>query len=633
MHITDHLHPAGIALRQQAGSMQDALQMLVHLMAANGNLTDTEAFAADVRAREALGGTCVGGGLAIPHAKSKAVTAPGLAAITLDPPLVCDTPDGDPVRMMFLIAAPEGANDLHVQVLAELATLMLDKDLCAQLIAADSPESFCQLIARQEQAGETPPKAAAPSAAAAPKAGRPEHWRFVAVTACPTGLAHTYLAAEALQKAAQERGVRLKVETNGAAGVSDPLSPDDIAHADCIIVAADRAVSTARFVGKRVVSVSAQEAIRDPGAVLDRAAESNVPVYRGGDGFRANDWKEQCREAYRHLMSGISHMLPFVVGGGVLIAFALLFERLGVPAPVTDMMDTVGRAAFVLIYPVLAAFIAYSIGDMPAFMPGLMGGYLAQLGTTIAPEENWVSSGFWGALVAGFAAGLLIRVLNMVGRHLPQELEQVRTGLLIPALSLFSVGALMVLIVNPPLGHFNIWLFNLLDSMQGGSRLALGALLGALMATDYGGPINKAAYLTGTLALVSDQYDIMAAVMVGGMVPPIAVALSCLLFSNRFTPAERRTAPQNLLMGASFVTEGALSFALRDPLRVGTACVLGSALAGFLSVLLGCGCPAPHGGIFLIAVIHNPVGFLLALAAGSLVGAVVMGLLKKPLRL
>lgn len=631
MHITNHLNPAGVALRQQVDSMQDALEILVHLMAANGNLTDAGAFAADVRAREALGGTCVGGGLAIPHAKSKAVTAPGLAAMTLDPPLACDTPDGEPVRMMFLIAAPEGANDLHVQVLAELATLMLDKDLCGKLIAADTPQAFCELIARQEQAGETPPKAAAPGAAAA-KAGRPEHWRFVAVTACPTGLAHTYLAAEALQKAARERGVRLKVETNGAAGVSDPLSPDDIAHADCIIVAADRAISTARFVGKRVVSVSAQEAIRAPGAVLDRAAESNVPVYRGGDGFRANDWKEQCREAYRHLMSGISHMLPFVVGGGVLIAFALLFERLGVPAPVTDMMDTVGRAAFVLIYPVLAAFIAYSIGDMPAFMPGLMGGYLAQLGTTIAPEENWVSSGFWGALVAGFAAGLLIRVFNMAGRHLPQELEQVRTGLLIPALSLFTVGALMVLIVNPPLGHFNLWLFNLLDSMQGGSRLALGALLGALMATDYGGPINKAAYLTGTLALVSDQYDIMAAVMVGGMVPPIAVALACLLFSNRFTPAERRTVPQNLLMGASFVTEGALSFALRDPLRVGPACVLGSALAGFLSVLLGCGCPAPHGGIFLIAVIGNPVGFLLALAAGSLVGAAVLGLLKKPLR-
>lgn len=622
MHIIDLLHPGSVALHRQADSLQAALQMLVGLMAAGGNLTDVVAFASDVQAREALGGTCVGGGLAIPHAKSAAVKAPGLAALTLDPPLDCPTPDGQPVRMLFLIAAPADANDLHVQVLAELATLMLDEALCAKLIQADSPEEFCRLVEGQEKG---------PSPGSAGPAPKPEHWRFVAVTACPTGLAHTYLAAEALQKAAQERGVSLKVETNGAAGVSDPLTTEDIAGADCIIVAADRTVSTARFVGKRVVSVSAREAIRDPGAVLDRAAESCVPVYRGGDGFRANDWKEQCREAYRHLMSGISHMLPFVVAGGVLIAFALLFAQLGAPPAITDMIDTVGRAAFVLIYPVLAAFIAYSISDMPAFMPGLMGGYLAQLGTTMGPEENWVSSGFWGALVAGFAAGLLIRAFNWAGRRLPPELEQVRTGLLTPALSLLGVGALMVLLVNPPLGHFNLWLCDLLDGMQGESRLALGALLGALMATDYGGPINKAAYLTGTLALVSYQYDIMAAVMVGGMVPPIAVALACLIFPNRFTAGERHTAPQNLLMGASFVTEGALSFALRDPLRVGPACILGSGLAGFLSVLLGCGCPAPHGGLFLIAVIQNPVGFLLALAAGSLVGAALLGVLKKPL--
>lgn len=622
MHITDFLHPDSVALHRQVDSMQTAVHLLVELMAAGGHLTDPAAFEKDVRAREELGGTCVGGGLAIPHAKSEAVCAPGLAVLTLDPPLDCATPDGEPVRMMFLIAAPADANDLHVQVLAELATLLLDKDLCDRLIQAEEPVRFCGLIAAQEQAAD-PPENPTPG-------GRPEHWRFVAVTACPTGLAHTYLAAEALQKAAQERGVSLKVETNGAAGVNHPLSSEDIANADCIIVAADRAVSTARFVGKRMVSVSAREAIRDPGAVLDRAAESNVPVYRGGDGFRANDWKEQGREAYRHLMSGISHMLPFVVGGGVLIAFALLLAQLGAPSPLTDMMDTVGRAAFVLIYPVLAAFIAYSIGDIPAFMPGLMGGYLAQLGTTIAPQENWVSSGFWGALVAGFAAGGLVQILNCLGRRLPPALEQVRTGLLTPALSLLGVGALMVLIVNPPLGQFNLWLCDLLDGMQGDSRLVMGALLGALMATDYGGPINKAAYLTGTLALVNNQYDIMAAVMVGGMVPPISVALACLLFPNRFTAAERRTAPQNLLMGASFVTEGALSFALRDPLRVGPACVLGSGLAGFLSMLLGCGCPAPHGGLFLIAVITNPLGFLLALAVGSVVSAFLLGLFKKP---
>lgn len=621
MHITDLLQPGSVALHRQVDSISAALALLVELMANSGNLTDTAAFAKDVQAREALGGTCLGGGLAIPHAKSAAVRAPGLAALTLDPPLACTTPDGVPVRMMFLIAAPEDANDLHVQVLAELATLMLDKELCAQLVQADTPDAFCGLIAGQEKRQDPPP-------VTPPK---PERWRFVAVTACPTGLAHTYLAAEALQKAAQERGVSLKVETNGAAGVSDALTAEDIQGADCIIVAADRAVSTARFVGKRMVSVSARQAIRDPGAVLDQAAQRSVPVYRGGDGFRANDWTELGKEAYRHLMSGITHMLPFVVAGGVLIALALLFQQLGVPESFTGMMDTVGRTAFVLMYPVLAAFIAYSISDLPAFMPGLMGGYLAQLGTTIDPQESWVSSGFWGALVAGFAAGLLVRVLNWLGRRLPPALEQVRTGLLTPVLSLLGVGALMVLLVNPPLGDFNTWLCNLLAGMQGERRLALGALLGALMATDYGGPINKAAYLTGTLALVNDQYDIMAAVMVGGMVPPMGVALACLLFKNRFTRAEQRTAPQNLLMGASFVTEGALSFALRDPLRVGPACMLGSGLAGLLTVLLQCGCPAPHGGLFLIAVIRNPPGFLLALALGSLLTAVLLEILKKPL--
>lgn len=624
MHITDLLRPGCVSLHQQVDSMQEAIHRLVGLMEAGGNLTDPAAFEADVQARESLGGTCMGGGLAIPHAKSVAVSAPGLAVLTLDPPLACTTPDGIPVRMFFLIAAPAEANDLHVKVLAELATLLLDKEFCAKLEKAGTPREFCGLIAGQEQEPAPAPEE--------PPVRKPEHWRFVAVTACPTGLAHTYLAAEALQKAAQERGVSLKVETNGAVGVDQPLTTEDIAGADCIIVAADRAVSTARFVGKRLVSVSAQEAIRDAGAVLDRAAESNVPIYRGGDGFRANDWKELGREAYRHLMSGISHMLPFVVGGGVLIALALLFAQLGVPDSFTSMMDTVGRAAFVLMYPVLAAFIAYSISDLPAFMPGLMGGYLAQLGTTIAPKDSWVSSGFWGALVAGFAAGLLVRLLNRAGKRLLPALEPVRTGLLTPALSLLGVGTLMVLVVNPPLGDFNMWLCALLDGMQGDSRLVMGAVLGALMATDYGGPINKAAYLTGTLALVNDQYDIMAAVMIGGMVPPIAVGLACLLFPDRFTRAEQRTAPQNLLMGASFVTEGALSFALRDPLRVGPSCMLGSGLAGFLAILLRCGCPAPHGGLFLIAVIQNPLGFLLALAAGSFLAAAMIGMLKKPLQ-
>lgn len=620
MHITDLLQPGRVALHCQAGTMQQAIHQLVALMAGAGNLADPAAFEADVLAREAQGGTCVGSGLAIPHAKSKAVRAPGLAAMTLDPPLACDTPDGAPVRLLFLIAAPDQANDLHVKVLAELATLMIDRDLCAQLLQAASPQAFCDRIAQREEDPADP--------APAPP---PEHWRFVAVTSCPAGLAHTYMAAEALQQAAQARGIRLKVETNGAAGVQNELTPGDIAGADCVILAADRTVPTARFVGKRVLTVSTGEAIRDAAGVLEHASEGGVPVYRGGDAFRTNDWKELGREAYRHLMNGISRMLPFVVAGGVLIALALLLRQFGLPEEWADMMDTVGRAAFTLVYPVLAAFIACSISDMPGFMPGLMGGYFAQLGTTIAPQEQWISSGFWGALAAGFGAGLLVRGLNWLGRRLPAALEQVRASLLTPVLSLLCVGEVMVFVVNPPLGRFNLWLMDLLEGMQGGSRLLLGTVLGALMATDYGGPVNKAAYLTGTLALVDSQFDFMASVMVGGMVPPVGIALSCLLFPSRYTDAERRTVPQNLLMGASFVTEGALSFALRDPLRVVPACMLGSGLAGYLTVLLRCGCPAPHGGLFLIAVIQNPLGFLLAWAAGSLLTAAVLGLLKRPL--
>lgn len=618
MPITDLLQPGCVALRRRAGSMQEAVHLLVELLAGGGCLRDAAAFEADVLRREAQGGTCVGGGLAIPHAKSAAVRAPALAALTLDPPLACETPDGAPVRLLFLIAAPEQANDLHVKVLAELAALLMDRDLCAQLRKSTSPEEFCRQIAQQERP--------APSGQE-----QPGRWRFVAVTSCPAGLAHTYLAAEALQKAAHAHGVALKVETNGASGVQNELTPQDIAGADCVIVAADRTVPTARFVGKRVLTVSTGEAIRDAAGVLERASEGSVPVYRGGDGFRTSNWKELGQEGYRHLMGGISHMLPFVVAGGVLIALSLMLRQFGLPQQWTDMMSAVGNAAFTLVYPVLAAFIAYSISDTPGLMPGLMGGYFAQMGTTVAPQTEWVSSGFWGALAAGFGAGLLVRGLSWLGRRLPAGLEQVRAGLLLPVLGLLCVGALMVLVVNPPLGRFNVWLMTLLETMQGGSRLALGTLLGALMATDYGGPINKAAYLTGTLAMVDNQFDFMASVMLGGMVPPMGVALSCLLFPGRYTGAERRTAPQNLLMGASFVTEGALPFALRDPLRVVPACMLGSGLAGFLAVLLRCGCPAPHGGLFLIAVIQNPLGFLLALAAGSLLTAAVLGALKKPL--
>ena len=413
---------------------------------------------------------------------------------------------------------------------------------------------------------------------------------------------------------------------------SGELTEDEIQAADCIIVAVDRSISLARFVGKRLVYTSAGEAVRNADALLEKAVSGKASIYRGGHAFRTNDWKELGREYYGHLMSGISHMLPFVVAGGVMLALSLLLQHLGGPANWSTMMTNVGNAALSMMYPILSAFIAYSIADRPGLMPGLMGGYLAQTGMTTATKLSWIPSGFWGGLIAGFAAGLVVRLLNRLFRRIPQDLDHIKTGLLVPLLSLLFVGWLMLMVVNPPLGRFNRWMSLALAKLQGGSRLVLGAVLGALMATDYGGPINKAAYVTGTLAVTNSQYDLMAAVMAGGMIPPLGLALACLLFPTRFTKAERRTVPQNLVMGASFVTEGALPFALRDPLRVVPSCMAGSALAGFLTVLFGCGCPAPHGGLFLLAVIGNPLGFLAALAAGSLLTTLLVGMLKKPVK-
>lgn len=626
MRIANYLRPDCVALRQRADSLTGAVQQMVTLLDGTDNLTDTAVFAADVRARLALGGVCVGNGLAIPHAKSTAVRQLQLAALTLDPPLPCDTPDGKPLDLLVMIAAPAEANDLHVQVLAELATLFLDTDFCARLRESETPEAFCRAIsAREEQDAQEPPSDAAPGAA---KPG----YQLLAVTACPTGIAHTYLAAEALQQAAQARGLTLKVETNGAAGVNDELTDDEIQAAECVIVAVDRSIPLARFVGKRLVYASAGDAVRDADRLLEKAVSGKAPVYRGGHAFRTSDWKELGREYYGHLMSGISHMLPFVVAGGIVTAFSILLQHTGAPAKWIMLMTNVGKSSFAMMYPVLAAFIAYSIADRPGFMPGLMGGYLAQMGTTTATQLSWISSGFWGTIIAGFAAGLVVQLLNHLLRRVPPELDHIKTGLLVPLLSLLFIGALMLLVINPPLGHFNRWMSIKLSTMQGGSRLVLGTLLGGMMATDYGGPINKAAYVSGTLALVDQQYDLMAAVMAGGMIPPLGIGLACLLFPTRFTSTERCSAPQTLLMGATFVTEGALPFALRDPLRVSLACIAGSALAGFITILLGCGCPAPHGGLFLLPVMENPLGFLIALAVGTLTTALLLGMLKKPLK-
>ena len=618
MQITDLLQLPQIRLHSTAADLPAAVHTLCSLLAQDDAVQDAALLEQDVLARLAQGCVCMGNGLAVPHAKTAAVRRAALAALTLYKPICCTTPDGEPVNLLFLIAAPEGENDLHISVLAALAGLLVDKDFCRTLAAAQTPEQFRACIAEKETAAQPEPKR---------PTGR--HIRLLAVTACPNGLAHTYMAAEALQKSADKYGIAIKIETNGAGGTENELTPADIAEADGIIVAVNRAVPTARFVGKKVVNASADEAIREPEKLLEKVLSGKTEVYRGGEAMRNRNHAELVNEAYRHLMYGISRFIPFVVAGGISMALAMLVVHLNGPGTLAVMLNTVGQAAMAMIYPVLAAFIAASIGDTAAFMPGLMGGYLAQMGTTVNSESSWISSGFGGALIAGFAAGTLLRLLTTRCPKLPKDLDHIRTSLLVPLGSLLGIGALMVFLVNPVLGQVNYWLDTTLNSMRGGSRLLLGCVLGGLMATDYGGPINKAAYVTGTLALVGGQQDVMAAVMAGGMVPPLGVALACLLFPEKFTWEERRTVPQNLVMGASFVTEGALPFALKDPFRVVPACMAGSALAGYLAVLLNCACPAPHGGIFLLAVMGNPAGFVVANAAGALLTALILGLTKR----
>lgn len=631
MELIRLLQPNCIALGVAARDRAAAIHSMTVLLAGSGALDDADAFEQAVLAREAQTATDVGRGIAIPHAKCAAVRRPALAAITLKRPLPAAF-DGVPVRLLFLIAMPEDAPETHVHVLAELASRLLDPAFSEALIYAETPQDFLDVLC-------TP---APPPPAAADTTG----YRVLAVTSCPIGIAHTFLAREALLTAAREMGVSLKVEANGAAGVEDPITPEEIAAAECIIVAADKKVDTDRFAGKPVLRVPVTEAVRHPERLLHRALSVDVPEEEAPapepQPIPAEPEPELLAKDslphrfYAHLMSGISRMLPFVTGGGILIALSYLLGTgdlvdMSKAADLPRMLYTVGQVSFAMMYVALAAFIASSVGDTSAFVPGAVGGFLAWMGVTSGPEESWVSSGFWGALIAGFSAGLLLRGLKRLYRDLPKTFDQAKITLLYPFAGLLFIALLMVYLVNPPLGAFNDWTYALLTSLGGGSRLVLCTVLGALMAVDYGGPVNKAAYLFATVALVNDQFDIMAAVMVGGMTPPIAIGITCLVFPDRFTSYGRRAAPGNFLLGASFVTEGALPFAMRDPLRVIPSCLVGSALAGAFSQWLGCGVPAPHGGLFLLPVMTNPAGFVLALLIGSLTSTVLMSVFKPPL--
>lgn len=639
MKITDLLKRESVELSGTPESKGQAIDQMVELMAKGGNINDLQRYKEGVLKREEEGTTGIGEGIAIPHAKTDAVSAPGLAAMLVPQGVDYDALDGQPVHMIFLIAAPNTEENVHLEVLSRLSMLLMDDEFRKNLLdAADVTEFLAHIDEAErkkfpEEYGEEKQTQDQPE----------EGYRVLAVTACPTGIAHTYMAAESLENKAKEMGISIKVETNGSGGAKNVLTPEEIAQCECIIIAADKEVDMPRFDGKPVITTKVANGIHKAEELLTEATSGKVAVYHNaskesGSGFGGEE-ESLGRKIYKALMNGVSHMLPFVIGGGILIAMAFLFDgahagtaEFGMGNPFSRFLKQVGDISFGMMFPILAGYIAMAIADRPALMPGIVGGLLAKSGMTMAAEETgWVSSGFFGALIAGFAAGLIMLGLKKILEKLPKALEGTKPMLLYPFLGIAAMGALMVFVVNPPVGAFNEWLNQVLASMGESSRVLLGAVLGGMMAIDFGGPFNKAAYVFGTASIASGQFGIMAAVMAGGMVPPIGIALATLFFKNRFTKSEQQTVATNFIMGLSFITEGAIPFAASDPLRIIPPCIAGSAVAGALSMLFGCGSRAPHGGIFVIGIIDNPLLFLAAVAAGSVVAMFGIVLLKKPL--
>ena len=639
MKITDLLKRESVELSGTPESKGQAIDQMVELMAKGGNISDLQRYKEGVLKREEEGTTGIGEGIAIPHAKTDAVSVPGLAAMLVPQGVDYDALDGQPVHMIFLIAAPNTEDNVHLEVLSRLSMLLMDDEFRTNLLdAADVTEflAYIDEVERKkfpEEYGEEKQEQNQPE----------EGYRVLAVTACPTGIAHTYMAAESLENKAKEMGISIKVETNGSGGAKNVLTPEEIEQCECIIIAADKEVDMPRFDGKPVITTKVANGIHKAEELLTEATSGKVAVYHNaskesGSGFGGEE-ENLGRKIYKALMNGVSHMLPFVIGGGILIAMAFLFDgahagtaEFGMGNPFSRFLKQVGHISFGMMFPILAGYIAMAIADRPALMPGIVGGLLAKSGMTMAVEETgWVSSGFFGALIAGFAAGLIMLGLKKILEKLPKALEGTKPMLLYPFLGIAAMGALMVFVVNPPVGAFNEWLNQVLASMGESSRVLLGAVLGGMMAIDFGGPFNKAAYVFGTASIASGQFGIMAAVMAGGMVPPIGIALATLFFKNRFTKSEQQTVATNFIMGLSFITEGAIPFAASDPLRIIPPCIAGSAVAGALSMLFGCGSRAPHGGIFVIGIIDNPLLFLAAVAAGSVVAMLGIVLLKKPL--
>ena len=629
MRIVDLLSKESIMLNGTPKTKSEAIDMLVDLQVKSGKIADKAEYKKGILAREQMSSTAVGEGIAIPHAKSTAVKSPSLAAMTVPSGVDYEALDEEPSNLLFMIAAPNDG-DVHLEVLSRLMTILMDEDFRAKLIAAKNKDEFLKIIddMEKEKYPDEPKEAVAES-----KTG----YRVLAVTACPTGIAHTYMAAEALEKKAKELGYRIKVETRGSGGAKNVITKAEIAEAECIIVAADTQVPMDRFAGKPVIQCKVADGISKAEELLTKAANGHASIYEAGG--KAADDEEEGKDSlghqiYKHLMNGVSHMLPFVVGGGILIAIAFLIDgfsvdlnslpldqrsNFGTITPMAAMFKSIGGVAFGFMLPILAGFIAMSIADRPGLAVGFVGGAIAANGT----------SGFLGALVAGFLAGYVVVLLKKICSKLPDSLEGTKPVLIYPLFGIFIVGVLMTYVVEPPIGALNTLINNGLNGLNGASAILLGALLGGMMSVDMGGPVNKAAYVFGTASIAAGNYNIMAAVMVGGMVPPIAIALATLIFKNKFTADERKAGPTNFIMGLSFITEGAIPFAASDPLHVLPACAVGSAAAGALSMAFNCTLMAPHGGIFVFLTVGNPLLYLVALAVGSAVGCVLLGVLKK----
>ena len=636
MRIVDLLSPEKIALGASAADKEGAIDLLVDLQAKSGCLTDRETYKQAILARESQTSTAIEMGIAVPHAKSACVTSPSLAACILKEGVDYGAMDGQPSDLFFMIAAPLNG-DLHLEILSHLMVLLMDFNFVSELRSAPDAKAFMAVIDKFEAAKfpeEAPAEVPAP-AADSPAAGP----RILAVTACPTGIAHTYMAAEALEKKGKELGISVKVETQGSGGAKNILTRKEIDTCDGIIIAADKEVDLARFDGKPVLRVPVSDGIHKPEELIRQAP--NAPIYHhAGQVVQETASESIGRKLYKQLMNGVSHMLPFVIGGGILIALAFLLDdasidyaNFGTNTPIAAWFKNIGNTAFNFMLPILAGYIAMSIADRPGLMVGFVGGALAVSGATfLSPSGTSVSAGFLGALIAGFAGGYLMLAMRKVCDKLPRALEGLKPILIYPVVGLLIIGLFMCLI-NPIVGAINTALYSGLEAMGEGSKIILGIVLAGMMAVDMGGPFNKAAYVFGTSTLAAmaagQGSDIMAAVMIGGMVPPIAIALATTFFRNRFTEDERKSGVVNYIMGLCFITEGAIPFAASDPLRVLPACIVGSGVAGALSMAFGCALPAPHGGIFVFPVMTNILGYVIALVVGSLVGMILLGLLKK----